>query len=393
MAIAETIVVRLESDTRTFTNGMANSVQTTQRFSKATNTLKQGLVGLALQATGTAGPLGKLSQALLLFAGGSALVLGVAAGIGAIALVYRDLTRDTRQAEQAQKDLIQQLQSVGIHAQLTAARIELGKLQAERDKGSFGTALGGIAREGPISGAQNALAARREEFNRRIATQLNIIARLTQESSKWQQEWTDAVIEGNLAWENFVAKLQAAELRTLRLAVAQQGLKRLDRVQLRGVPGPQGQGAEVAPGFDPTAELDRLQRDFDSLTRGEWAANLNESLRQLGESAGKQFALALIDGIQSMQDLMKSVLLQFLSIGLDAVFGGFGRALGLSPSVGGGGGDVPGQSSAPIGPASFSLNVAGGLSAPTTIFAMQRDAEWQRVLRGSLLVARSDGFR
>jgi len=51
--------------------------------------LRSAITLLALEATNTQGPLGRLASALLLFGGGSALVIGIAAGIAAIAGAYR----------------------------------------------------------------------------------------------------------------------------------------------------------------------------------------------------------------------------------------------------------------------------------------------------------------
>src|SRR5262245_35519806 len=106
------------------TGGLSGAAMHSNR---ALNTLKGGMVSLAAQATGTSGPIAKLASGLLMFGGGSTLILGVAAGIGAISLAYRALTNDTRESEAAQKDLIKALEGVGVHAQLTAARIKLSE--------------------------------------------------------------------------------------------------------------------------------------------------------------------------------------------------------------------------------------------------------------------------
>src|SRR5262245_29091835 len=48
-----------------------------------------GLQTLAAQAIGIEGPIGRVAEGLLRFGGGSALVLGATAGIGAIAGAYK----------------------------------------------------------------------------------------------------------------------------------------------------------------------------------------------------------------------------------------------------------------------------------------------------------------
>lgn len=65
--------------------------------------VQNALVGLAVQGTATAGPVGKLIEGLLLFGAGSTVVLGVAAGVSVIALAYRKVTEEARRTEEAAK--------------------------------------------------------------------------------------------------------------------------------------------------------------------------------------------------------------------------------------------------------------------------------------------------
>ncbi|MGH2406419.1 MAG: hypothetical protein ACRDGN_18450 [bacterium] len=104
-----------------------------------------GIQQLALQATGLAGPLGRVAQALLQFGGGNALVLGAAAGIGVVAFAYRALTKDSREAAEAQEKLREGLvrtaaaraqamlpESARIRQELAANQEQLKALEAER---------------------------------------------------------------------------------------------------------------------------------------------------------------------------------------------------------------------------------------------------------------------
>jgi hypothetical protein len=153
----------------------------------------------------------------------------------------------------------------------------------------------------------------------------------------------------------------------------------LKRLQLRGLVDPKTLKQVI-----PEQDVLDLRRQLEG-----WRDPLSEELRALGMSLGKQFILGMVTGIQSMQDFIKSAVIQILSFGVDQLIGGiFGS---------GGAGDlVKGKGSAPqspaIGPASFSMNV-GGLPAPTNPFAVMRDAEWLRALTGSLIQARANGFR
>src|SRR6267378_6839454 len=118
--VVSTITARLEADTQDFQAGMAQATQTTGRleggFTKAnasTALLRRGLTGLAFQLTGTTGPLGRVAAGLLLFEGGSTLILGVAAGIAAIGLALRALTQDSRDSAAAQETLAKSLDALG----------------------------------------------------------------------------------------------------------------------------------------------------------------------------------------------------------------------------------------------------------------------------------------
>lgn len=374
--VAEQIVVKLTADAAQFQSGMTLASQTTGKLGHAVNTLKSGMVGLALQATGTAGPVGKLSQGLLLFAGGSTLILGVAAGIGALSLVYQALTADTRATEQAQKDLIKTLQGMGTHAKLIAAQIELGRLQGLQGKPETLGQVGQRFLSDLTAGRLGAGATeQREAVQRAIAAQLTIISGLTQEVAKWEKGIADA-------------GLDAARQEANRVESLKEGLGVLQRMK----------AVAESPGFTKTRtglEVFKTLETKDIAFKG-GQSELEEALHRLGLSAGKQFALGMISGIQSMQDVMKSIIIQFLSLGLDALFGGFGGLFGGAFSSGGGSSKSLsglGKANAQIAPASFSLDVPMGLSAPTTPFAVMRDAEWQKLLRGSLIVAQTAGFR
>jgi len=67
---------------------------------------------LAFSAAGLSGGIGNLARGLLMFGGGSALMLGAVAGIGALALAYRHFTRDSREAAAAQIKLREELVKV-----------------------------------------------------------------------------------------------------------------------------------------------------------------------------------------------------------------------------------------------------------------------------------------
>ncbi len=108
-------------------NGLA---LTTQQASK----LRSGLTGLAIQATGAAGPVGQLAQSVLLF-GGTGAVAGVAVTVAGLAAAYRFLTTAAREAREEQDRLVQSLLAEANNAlpKAVQAQQELGAaLESER---------------------------------------------------------------------------------------------------------------------------------------------------------------------------------------------------------------------------------------------------------------------
>lgn len=107
--------------------------------------VEMGARSLAFEAAGLQGPLGRIAAGLLQLGGGSALVLGVVAGVGAIALAYRALTADSRAAAEEQAKLRDELvrtaaqraaglipETQQIGSNVATARAELARLNRER---------------------------------------------------------------------------------------------------------------------------------------------------------------------------------------------------------------------------------------------------------------------
>jgi hypothetical protein len=399
----ETIIARLESDTQQFQQGFSQAAQQSGQLDRALRTvtgastvsthamttLRRGLVGLAMTATQTSGPVGQLSQALLLFGGGGALVLGVAAGIAALALAYRAFTKDTRENTKAQEELIKQLQGVGVHAKLTAAQIELAALRA---KALQPQTVGEVASQFLSDMTGGRLGTSRDEqkqqIQRDIAASLIKIAALTREVAKWEKGIADDAERTRREHEK---SLEALKKMVTNAKMFKDAIETaVDKV------------AELATGAKQRAveafRLDFVDRTGKTATTKQLIeasfepSEMQKALHDLGLSAGKQFALGIIEGIESMQDLLKSILIQFLSLGLDALFGRLFGPAKATFSSGGSGKGFKGFEPSIVSPASFSLNL-GTLPAPTTPFAVMRDADWLRYLTGSLIQARARGFR
>ena len=90
-----------------------------------------GLRTLAAEAVGITGPLGRVAEGLLSFAGGSTLVLTVAAGIGIVTLAMRELSKESAQAAKDAKELDARLIALGAHGALVVAQKGVQPLQVE----------------------------------------------------------------------------------------------------------------------------------------------------------------------------------------------------------------------------------------------------------------------
>src|SRR5688572_10071757 len=147
---------------------------------RAIGILRNGMVGLAMQATGTVGPVGKLAQGLLMFGGGSGLVLGVAAGIGAIALAYNALTRDAREAKEANDEFMLSLAKIGPHARAVIERNKLTTLQEDLVKLERDVAARSPGLRVENAGFQDAL--RLKNLRTEIAGQVALVAQREREA-------------------------------------------------------------------------------------------------------------------------------------------------------------------------------------------------------------------
>lgn len=144
---------------------------------RAFGLMERGLQTLAFEAAGATGSLGKVAEGLLKFGGGTGLVLGTAAAIGVVAGAWRIFTSETREAEKAQKDLIEQLDRLGPHAQAVAGKIKVAGLERRRDAPTTTESIGDVFSDlfSDMTGG-GGRTGRREELNRQIATSTNALA-------------------------------------------------------------------------------------------------------------------------------------------------------------------------------------------------------------------------
>ena len=125
--------------------------------------MRGAMTGLAIEATGVAGPLGRLASTALMFSGGGMLAVGVAAGAGAIGLAIRAMGAEAREAAERMKtahDRARELlddadpsraprrEQAGLARDLARARINLQDLRTrEANRPEFETVLRGPAGE------------------------------------------------------------------------------------------------------------------------------------------------------------------------------------------------------------------------------------------------------
>jgi hypothetical protein len=180
------------------------------------NFLRTAMTGVALEATNTAGPLGRLASAALLFAGGSGLVLGVAAGVAVIVGGYNQLHKAAFEAAQAHIELdvsmrktlagIQAtpLQLRAYEAGLISLKDRLRELQAPTS--GAGTHTAKIGDVFPIFGflfgeeaSNQTNTPAMENVRRQIELITQAIARMTAEIEKADRETMQLLRAGDIA--------------------------------------------------------------------------------------------------------------------------------------------------------------------------------------------------
>lgn len=424
--VAEQIVVKLTADAAQFQAGMGRASQTTQRLGQAVGAaqphvgrLERAMHGLAFTAIGIPGPLGNVAFALtqiITKTGPLLAVLGIFTGIAVgINRAKKETEEFAAILETARKRIERERQAIGklgASADSHALRTLRESLRSERallTSGPLGLGPGGAS---PAAAQANiAAVTQRTQDLQAAITQLTTALRRDLNESLAEARYrfehvrdSEASVAHHLrvmkneaeGWSRSAAAQNATiqeqiDLLTILAEVDRHAAGELKRSQQRilatGPGGLRGMDPRRLKPVIADQDVIDLRRQLEGVR-----SPLEEAMARLGQSAGKQLILGMVTGIQSMQDILKSIVVQLIGTLLDDAFGGFFGHLfgGGGPSKGIGGLQ---KSGAKIAPASFSLNVPAGLSAPTTPFAVMRDAEWQKLLRGSLLVAHTDGFR
>lgn len=372
----EIIRAQLVADTQPFVAGLERAGgalgtmgQRAQTSSRGLTVIRGAMVGLAAQATGAAGPVGRLAQGLLLLGGGSTAVLGAAAGIGALALAYNELTKETREAKKAQEDMIESLKGIGVHAELTAARIKLAALQSEVGthlKPSFLSSLLFFVTGGQGKPKLETDVTAEQQLLSQIATVQNEIARLVEREAAWRHDVAEATERA--------ARAELERVRHLKEAVDLEG-----PLPAKFLNAPGGKSL-----ITKTENLAFLQKEVFGIV----GSDMQERVRDLGISLGRQLMLGMVEGIDSLRDVLRAVLMAILDFGITS----FLESILPVPGLVSGKGPIPGKSPA-VGPAQFHGTMQMSGLQPVTAYFVARDPAFQQLLREGILVAGAEGFR
>lgn len=101
---------------------------------KGIQSVEIGLRTLAAQAVGVHGPLARVAEGLLSFAGGGTMVLAVAAGIGIVTLVMKQMGAEAKKAAEETKQLEDRLKSLSAHGGVVAASMRISELEIEKKR-------------------------------------------------------------------------------------------------------------------------------------------------------------------------------------------------------------------------------------------------------------------
>ena len=434
MAELGEITAKLTADVGSFTSGMANAKTSLENFQTSAATATSGtktfyegvsqagefamgsergvrrmefaLGSMAAQAVGASHGLGTLIEGLLLFSGGSAVTIGVLAGITAIVGVISLLEAGSNASKKALEELEKELDKIGPHAKMVADQMRLDELKRRLEelqsdvRGDLSPAnimeqwrilMGGTPLPAQIAAQQMKVNADAGEFrdkveqaNEKLQERLDAFIdqiALQQDTLKFQEAFTDAVQKSNEAIRQLHADILEGPIAGGEVRAEQFGAKMFGSKDM----------TELDKQISET--VDRSNKAMDKVL-----AEQERSAKQWGD----RISTALVDGmtgkLQALGDLMKSIIEQWLS---KNVITPFLVTLGIaSPSTFGmyvgqmvGEGVGIGMQTAKLGPMGMNLNVnvAGG-GAASDPFSLARDATWQRALRESLLVAQQQGF-
>jgi hypothetical protein len=108
-----------------FTNRTANATRAVEGTERGLRVAERGFQNLAFRLAGVEGPIGKITEGLLMFGGGSSLVLTVTAGLGAIALAYQVVQKSIEETRRVTDEYIKTANAAQTPIQIGASRTGL----------------------------------------------------------------------------------------------------------------------------------------------------------------------------------------------------------------------------------------------------------------------------
>lgn len=404
--IIDRLTAVLTADTGGFEGGMnraqaqlAGFTRSSENAGHGVTMLRRGFQGLAIQATGVGGPIGHITSGLLMLGAGSAVMLGAAAGIGLVAAAFKYLEE---RAIAAGKADLEATAIIARHGQLL-----LGISASPENRSLLA---------GNVTAAQQAVQQAQDRYVDSIG-----------HGTEATQLFWDALIRakvGLMQAEQALARMDvtlgrvAASLNQVRKGM--EGIKSFQEANMKGG------GFENIKGMaEPIAAFGGMEgiKSFqEAHIKGGGVENLKgmiepitdattEAMLAAGMAGGQAFVNGLMQGIVSLKDVLRAFLEVFFEIGVlkvvkdvlkvhspsQVAFGmGQNFSMGLAQGIAAGGMNVAGASASLtarlVGSASLGLNVSGMPQAGNPL-AAARDADWQRFLRESNLVAQSGGFR
>lgn len=379
----------------------------------ALRTVRRSMIGLASDAANVPGPIGRITEALIGLEASTGVLIAIGAAVAVFAIAMHkaseaseNLTKSLAANQQVLQKQLQVIHGLASQGQESGPARDLERLRTaiKVTKDALDAMGSTVARQlgGAPTAEENALASRLKLMQvsaQELATTLRQDTVRAVEQAQFAffnftkplTEVTDALKVQRLEWAgwrhdealNLVALEREAEewrglandmrrIRDIRPSIQRPGLG------LRGVPDPKGLRPAI-PDEDVLNLRLQLLGAFDN-------DELRRRLQALGVSLGRQFTMGLIEGIGSLEDLVKTVISSLFDFALGEIFGAL-----FSPG-GGVGGLVKDFSKSPaVGPASMQLSL--GTLQPMTTWAVARDPAFQQLLREGVLVSRAQGFR
>jgi len=401
------LLVRIRADVRDLEAGLMKTQRGFDGLAGRTRpglrALEGGLRGLAIGAAGLPGPFGRLASALLRFAPGGLVTLGVIAGVGAMALIWKEFTKRAEEARKeteanartllALADARRRFQAGAVEQGLGLSRTRLNELldiqervrvslrQIQEEMHRLPGFVFGIIPEDVATRLREAQAAM-SSVTEAIADQRVELARAQEAAAAFWKEWSRISKERPIGRGAAIAP--RAEEFVPRVLGRFKGTALAEFT--REMPSAAGLDAMVNRWIEPFAQQVRARYEF---------------FQEIGQSIGN----ALADGIYSIMsggNFFQSIGRSLLGIGLNLFSRFAGAAIGNALFPGGGAviggllsGGAPGMSmgkSVTPGAGLMTINL-GNMPAATNPLAATRDAQWQVFLKESLLVSRAGGFR